>query len=148
MRQLQLEQAKQVTKLRQEVEQGARDLASKADRRMKVRSGGLRPLSGRLLLQGEAFLLPSGASIPGPATPDVAHSGCAVQCVLKGVWEDAESRYEWGRFKLCVHNDGSVWALAECLVLLCRPCVRTQSCGANRTSMRWRSVRMHTSRIL
>ena len=36
VRQLQLEQAKQVTKLRQEVEQGARDLASKADRRMKV----------------------------------------------------------------------------------------------------------------
>eukprot|EP00891_Asterochloris_glomerata_P006792 jgi/Astpho2/6792/fgenesh1_pm.00103_%23_10_t len=36
VRQLQLEQAKQVTKLRQEVEQGARDLASKADRRMKA----------------------------------------------------------------------------------------------------------------
>ena len=42
VRQLQLEQAKQVTKLRQEVEQGARDLASKADRRMKVRSRGSR----------------------------------------------------------------------------------------------------------
>ena len=48
MRQLQLEQAKQVTKLRQEVEQGARDLASKADRRMKVRSCVLHCVGCRL----------------------------------------------------------------------------------------------------
>ena len=65
MRQLQLEQAKQVTKLRQEVEQGARDLASKADRRMKVRSCGSRTILRRLLPEGAANLLPSGGSTPG-----------------------------------------------------------------------------------
>ena len=52
MRQLQLEQAKQVTKLRQEVEQGARDLASKADRRMKVTSCGFTSSCAWLLSEG------------------------------------------------------------------------------------------------
>ena len=36
VRQLKVEQAKQVTKLRQEVEQGAKDLAQKAEQKMKV----------------------------------------------------------------------------------------------------------------
>ena len=36
MRSVKLEQAKEVTKLRQEVEQGAKELASKYERKMKV----------------------------------------------------------------------------------------------------------------
>ena len=75
VRQLQLEQAKQVTKLRQEVEQGARDLASKADRRMKVGCCGSRSFLHGPLPGGGAFLLPSGSSTPGAATPGGAHSG-------------------------------------------------------------------------
>lgn len=39
VRSVKLEQAKEVTKLRQEVEQGAKELASKYERKMKVRSG-------------------------------------------------------------------------------------------------------------
>lgn len=39
VRSVKLEQAKEVTKLRQEVEQGAKELASKYERKMKVGSG-------------------------------------------------------------------------------------------------------------
>lgn len=39
VRSVKLEQAKEVTKLRQEVEQGAKELASKYERKMKVRLG-------------------------------------------------------------------------------------------------------------
>ena len=38
MRSVKLEQAKEVTKLRQEVEQAAKELASKYERKMKVSS--------------------------------------------------------------------------------------------------------------